>query len=164
MLGQCLRNGTNDVLVGVPYYASSDEFTEFLFSPTVQPAWWPHSFTKAVHNLAKLRATRSFVFCSTTHIYSFGTHVKCVLFKMKRYSCAFPLRNKLSAEDHSLALKLHGRAGSKKKNIFQEPKACVCNLQRKWKLCAQGLLLISPWMFVSLLCNNVILTYFAPLK
>ncbi len=29
MLGQCLSNGRNDILVGVPY-ASSDEFTEFL--------------------------------------------------------------------------------------------------------------------------------------
>ncbi len=30
LLGQCLSNARNDVLVGVPY-ASSDEFTEFLF-------------------------------------------------------------------------------------------------------------------------------------
>ncbi len=27
---------------------------------------------------------------------------KCVLFKVKRFSCAFPLRNKLSGEDRSL--------------------------------------------------------------
>ena len=30
ILGQCLSSGRNDVLVGVPY-ASSNEFTEFLF-------------------------------------------------------------------------------------------------------------------------------------
>ncbi len=36
LLGQCLSNGRNDVLVGVPY-ASSYEFTEFLFFSVALP-------------------------------------------------------------------------------------------------------------------------------
>ncbi len=60
---------------------------------------------------AKLRTANSLpirpsVSCPTTHVDSFGTCVaiivKYVLFKVERYSCAFPLRNKPSAEDHSL--------------------------------------------------------------
>ena len=43
LLGQCLSNARNDVLVGVPY-ASSDEFTEFLFKYTGYP-YNPYNMT-----------------------------------------------------------------------------------------------------------------------
>ncbi len=80
-------------------------------------------FAKADHSLAKLRTANSlpvrlFIHqCLVRHLtFHLSNHrsvsgmyelnEKCVLFKVKRYSCAFPLRNKLSAEDLSLKIEI----------------------------------------------------------
>ncbi len=74
-----------------------------------------HCFAKAV---PKLRTTNSLSVrlsgsCAIAQANSFGTiglsepDEKCISFKVKRFSCAFPLRNKLSAKDCSFGGDLH---------------------------------------------------------
>ncbi len=68
-----------------------------------------YCFTKAVHILAKLRIGHSlsvFLFIRPSVCWSACPPIHLCLplnEKVKRYSCAFPLRNKLSAEDCSFS-------------------------------------------------------------
>ncbi len=90
-----------------------------------------YCFAKAVHSQTKLRTDNSLFVCPSIgsfvsdSVREVGSHLvttsisqvlgvsiisvwlvrtQCVLFKVKRYSCAFPLRNKLSAEDRSFKI------------------------------------------------------------